>query len=161
MHPALAEVMNQQIAAEFSSAYAYLSMAAYMEGENYPGVAHWLKMQAQEETEHAMRFFNFVLDRGGQVTLQQIPQPTAQFASLEDVFRRVVDHEAHITGLINHLYEVATREKDYASIPFLQSFLTEQVEEEKSAADVLTMVTRAGATPQGMLLIDQQLGRRQ
>ena len=161
MHPALEQAMNQQIGAEFSSAYSYLSMAAYMEGENYPGIAHWLKMQAQEEAEHAMRFFNFVLDRGGKVNLQQIPQPSGQFASIEDVFAKVVEHERHITELINNLYAVATREKDYTSIPFLQSFLTEQVEEEKSAADVLILVSRSGNSPQALMMIDSRLGRRE
>ncbi|HYF76844.1 MAG TPA: ferritin [Symbiobacteriaceae bacterium] len=160
MHPALEEAMNQQIRAEFSSAYSYLAMAAYVEGDNWPGIAHWLKMQAQEEHEHAMRFFNFVLDRGGKVALQGLPQPHAQYESLREVFVQVVEHEKQITGLINNLYGIAQQEKDYASIPFLQEFLTEQVEEEKSANDVLTMVTRAGGSAQGLMMIDQHLGRR-
>jgi len=161
MHPALEEAMNLQIREEFSSAYTYLSMAAYCEAENYPGIAHWLKLQSKEESEHAIRFFNFVLDRGGKVTLREIPQPTAQYATIEEVFVKVVEHERHITQLINSLYAIATEEKDYASLPFLQSFITEQVEEEKSAADVLMMVSRSGQSPQSLMMVDHQLGRRE
>lgn len=161
MNPALEEAMNLQIRDELSSAYTYLSMAAYCEGENYPGIANWLKKQSQEELGHAMAFFNFILDRGGKVALQDIPKPTAQFSSITEVFATVVEHERHITSLINSLYDVATREKDYASIPFLQAFITEQVEEEKSAADVQIMVSRAGTSVQALMMIDQHLGRRE
>ncbi|HYF91097.1 MAG TPA: ferritin [Symbiobacteriaceae bacterium] len=161
MHPALEEALNTQIREEFASAYTYLAMAAYVEAENYPGIAHWLKRQAVEESEHAMRFFEFLLDRGGKVRLREVPQPAAEPGTIEDVFKSVLEHEKRITQSINNLYAIAMEHHDYPSIPFLQGFITEQVEEEKSAADALVMIARAGNSPQALLMIDHKLGSRE
>lgn len=152
--------LNDQVKHEMASAYIYLSMAAYCENSNLPGMAHWLKLQAKEELAHALRFYEFIHDRGGKVMLQAIPQPRTDFASPVEVFVEVVKHEQAITGLIHSLYGQAVEEKDYASLPFLQSFITEQIEEEKVSAEILSMVKMAGGEPRSLFLLDRELGNR-
>ena len=154
------KAMNDQIQRELESAYIYLSMAAYLESVNLSGGAHWMKAQAQEEQEHAMKFFNFIYDRGGRVVLQAIPQPPAEFASALDVFEKALAHEEKITGHINDLYALATQEKDYASQPLLQWFVEEQVEEEKNAGDIVDTLKRIGDNYHTLLMIDRELGQR-
>jgi len=160
LNQTLEAALNQQINAEFESAYIYLAMAAYAEAQNYPGAAHWLKAQAQEEMTHAMKFYGFVHDRGGRVTLQAVAQPAAEFGTLADLFTTVLAHEQKITSLIHNLYELAQAEKDYASLPLLQWFITEQVEEEKSAEDVLRTVKTAADSAHTLLFVDRELGKR-
>ena len=152
--------LNEQIKHELGSAYVYLSMAAHCEANNYPGFAHWLQVQAKEELAHAMRFFGFVHDRGGKVVLQALPQPESEFASIVGVFEQVVEHEEDITARIHALYALAVQEQDYASQPFLLSFVTEQVEEEKSANTVLHMVKMAGNEHRALFLVDRELAHR-
>jgi ferritin len=161
MNAAIAKAMNDQICEELSSAYLYLSMSAWAESQDWPGIASWLRKQAEEEAEHAMRFFGFVGDRGGRVQLQAIAQPAGDFANLEEVFTQVLQHEHHITELIEKLYGIAMQEKDYGSLAFIQSFLTEQIEEEKTASDVLIAVRRTAGTPQGLMMLDHHLGHRE
>jgi ferritin len=155
------QALNEQITQELHSAYVYLAMSAYCESQNFPGTAHWLQLQAQEELAHAMRFYGFVHDRGGRVILQAIPQPAADFASVVAVFEEVLAHEQKISAGIYRLYSLAVQEKDYASIPFLQSFVTEQIEEEKSAGDTLAMVRMAADSSPAMLMLDRELLKRQ
>lgn len=154
------ETLNLQVKYELESAYVYLAMAAYCETHDELGVAHWLRVQAQEELEHAMRFYDFIHDRSGRVVLQAIPQPQAEFGSLTELFQQVLAHEEKISALIHKLYELALQEKDYASIPFLQTFIVEQVEEEKNAADVLAMVKRAGQDTAAIVELNRFLGGR-
>lgn len=158
---AMVAALNNQIHVELESSYIYLAMAAFAEATNYPGVARWLRAQAQEEMAHALKFYDYVHDRGGRVLLQAIPQPPADFGSLVGLFDAVLEHEQTITGRIHRLYELAMAEKDYGSIPLLQWFLTEQVEEEKTAENVLRMLRLAGDNPHTQLFIDRELGQRQ
>ncbi len=154
------DALNAHVKHETESAYTYLAMAAYCEAQDYPGFAHWLKMQAKEELAHAMRFYEFINDRGGRVVLQAIEQPPSEFGSLTELFEKVLEHEVKISTLIHELYELAQKEKDYASLPFLQEFIVEQIEEEKSAADVLALVKRAEKETAAVLQLDKQLGER-
>jgi len=154
------KAMNDQIQRELESAYIYLSMAAYFESINLPGAAHWMRIQTQEEEEHAMKFFNFIYDRGGRVMLQAIPQPPVEFASPLDVFEKALAHEKKVTGHINDLYALAVQEKDYASQTFLQWFIDEQVEEEKSAGDIVETLKMVGDKGQALFMVDRQLGQR-
>ncbi len=156
----LQDAINDQIKHEFYSAYFYLSMAAYCESENLFGSAKWLKMQASEEQEHALKFFGYVMDRGGKVTLQAIPQPPAEYASLAEVFGKVLEHEQKVTALITHLYELAVKENDYPTQFMLQWFINEQVEEEQNATTIVEMLRMVGAQPQGLFMIDSKLGAR-
>ncbi len=152
--------MNNQIMHELYSAYFYLSMSAHCERENLPGFAAWLKVQAQEEQEHAMKFYEYLQDRGAKIVLQAIPQPPVDFASPLAIFEQVYAHEQKVTGLINAIYDVATAEKDTASQVFLQWFITEQVEEEKNASTILDMLKKIGDHVGSLYQLDHQLGKR-
>ncbi len=157
---AIQDAMNEQMKNEFYAAYQYLSMAAYCESENLPGFAHWMRAQAQEETEHAMKFYDFILDRNGRVVLQAIEGPVVEFGSPLEVFERALEHEQRVTAMINDLYGLAVRESDYASQTFLQWFVTEQVEEEKNAGDVVETLKMIGDKSEALFLLDRELGRR-
>lgn len=155
------EAMNNQIQREFESAHIYLSMAAYFDANNLPGCANWMRIQFQEEQAHAFKFYDFVNDRGGQVTLQAIAQPPVVFESPLDVFERALAHEEKITGHINDLYALALEQRDFASQPLLQWFVEEQIEEEKNAGDIVDMLKRIGNNYHALLMIDRELGQRQ
>jgi ferritin len=156
----LQDAINEQINLELSSAYIYLSMSAHFEGENLGGFANWMRVQYHEETGHAMKFFKYVYDRGGKVLLKSIAQPATKFKTPLDVFQIVLGHEEKVTASINKLYELALKEKDYATQNFLQWFIKEQVEEEKNATDIISILTVAGSTPVSLIMIDRQLGAR-
>ncbi len=157
---AVQDAMNEQIKNELYSAYQYLSMAAYCESVNLPGFAHWMRAQSREELEHAMKFYDFILDRSGRVVLQAIDQPVVEFGSPLEVFEQVLEHEQKVTAMINELYGLAVRENDYASQTFLQWFVTEQVEEEKNAGDVVETLKMIGDRSEALFLLDRELGRR-
>ena len=146
---AVEDAMNEQIKNELFSAYQYLSMAAYCESENLPGFAQWMRAQAREETAHAMKFYDFILDRNGRVFLRGIDEPVAAFGS-----------PLEVTMMINDLYGLAVRENDYASQTFLQWFITEQVEEEKNAGDVVETLKMVGDKSEALFLLDRELGQR-
>ena len=154
------DAFNNQIQAEMASAYLYLSMAAYCEGKNLKGFGHWLRAQYNEEVSHAMKMFDYVIERGGQVLLQAIEAPPAEFGSPVDVFAKVLAHEEHVTARINSLYELAVAEKDYASQIFLQWFISEQVEEEGSAGEIVEKLKFAGDKGSALVWIDKELGKR-
>jgi ferritin len=156
----LQDAINNQINLELYSAYIYLSMSAHFEGENLGGFANWMRVQYQEETGHAMKFFKHVYDRGGKVLLKAIAQPAAKFKTPLDVFHIVLEHEQKVTASINKLYEFAVKEKDYASQTFLQWYINEQVEEEKNATDIINMLDMIGTTPISLMMADKQLGER-
>ena len=154
------DAMNEQINKELYSAYLYLSMSAHCESINLSGFAHWMREQAEEEKEHAMKLYEFICDRGGRVELKAIDQPPVEFKSAIDVFEQTLKHEEFVTSLINDLYVLAVQEKDYASQIFLQWFVTEQVEEEKGASEILEMLRMIGDKAQGILIVDRQLAAR-
>lgn len=154
------DALNEQIKNELYSAYLYLSMAAYCESVNMPGMAHWMRMQELEERVHALKMFDFVNERGGRVVLQAIDQPPAEFESLLHVFKETLAHEQKVTAMINNLYALAVQEKDYASQIFLQWFVTEQIEEEDSVGQVIETLKMIGDSRQGLLMLDRELGGR-
>ena len=156
----LQESINNQIQAEMDSAYIYLAMSVYSETKNLRGFANWLKLQYQEETAHAFKLLNYLVERGGTVKLQAIAAPAAEFGSPVEVFEKVLAHEIHITSLINKLYELAVAEKDYAAQIFLQWFIEEQVEEEGNAEAVLARLKMIGNSNGSLLYIDKELGKR-
>lgn len=156
----LEAAINDQIKHELYSAYLYLSMSAHAESNNMPGAAKWLAKQAQEEQEHALKFYSYIHDRGGKVTLQAIAQPPTEFTSLLDIFEQVKEHEALVTSLIHRLYELSVKENDYASQVMLQWFVTEQVEEEKNAATVVDALRSVGTQGTALFMVDRWLGDR-
>ena len=160
LNPKVEKAMNEQIRNELFSGYLYLSMSAYFETSNLPGFAHWMRLQAEEEQEHALKFFDFVHDRGGRVLLQAIEQPTVEFESPLAVFELTLEHERKVTGLIHELYALAVQEKDYASQVMLQWFIDEQVEEEKNAEQIVELLKMVGDQGQPLVMLDRQLGER-
>ena len=152
--------LNDQITAETYSAYLYLSMAAYFEDQGLPGFSAWMKAQAQEELFHAMKFFNFVNDRGGRVLLGAIEQPPTEWTSVVDVFQATLDHEKHVTSLINKLVDLAIEGKDHATNNFLQWFVGEQVEEEDTAGQILNKLKLMDQASGGLFMLDKELGQR-
>lgn len=159
--PTVQQAMNEQVKNELASAYQYLAMAAYLESTSFPGAARWMREQAQEELMHAMRFYDFIADRNGRVTLQTIEAPRAQFSSILECFEAALENEQRVTSDIIGLHELAVTQKDYVSHSFIQEFLTEQVEEEKNASRIVDMLRMAGTQGHALLMVDQQLAQRQ
>jgi ferritin len=151
---------NDQINAELASAYIYLSMAAWFNSKNLSGIARWLQVQAQEEVEHAMKFFHFIDERLGQVELKAIEGPRIDWDSPLDAFENVLGHEQYITERINSLVDLAKAENDHASLGFLQWFVKEQVEEEANADKVVQQMRMIKDSPNGLFMIDHYMGKR-
>jgi ferritin len=154
------DAINEQINKELFSSYLYLSMSAYFEGRNLPGFAHWMRIQQGEEREHAMKFYDFILDNGGTVALKAIEAPKATWGSTLEAFQEAAAHEAMITASINALYELALKEKDYPAQIMLQWFITEQVEEEKNAAEIVAGLKMIEAHETAVLQLDHRLSKR-
>lgn len=154
------DAFNEQINAEFHSGYLYLSMAAYFESQNLRGMAHWMRIQGQEEHGHAMKFFDFIHERGGQVMLKRIEAPKVEWPSPLAAFEDAYEHERMITGRINKLVDLAAAQKDHASSVFLQWFVTEQVEEEASALEIVDRLKLGGEQPNFLFLLDRHLAQR-
>ena len=160
MHVDVLQAINTQINSEFQAWYQYLAMAAFCEREKFTGAARWLKMQSVEEYHHGMKLFDFVLARNGAVELRAIEQPTIEFDTFGDVFERVLEQEERVTGQINDLYELAFRSKAFAEMTELQWFLTEQVEEEKTAREIVARFRLVGDDAGSLLDLDRELGTR-
>lgn len=158
--PKLAKAINDQIQAEFQSAYEYLSMSAWFTQNNLPGFAHWMRIQWQEETMHAMKLYQFLHDRGGNVALQGIAAPTEKFTSAIQVFTAVRKHEQSITDKINNLYDLAVKEKDLPLQIVLQWFINEQVEEEAQVAEIIDQLKMIGSDGPSIYLLDRQMASR-
>ena len=156
----MSDAMNKQINAEMYSAYMYLSMAAWFEKENLGGFANWMKVQAQEEMTHAMKFYNFIVERQGAVKLMAIDCPPSDWKDALAVFQDALKHEQKVTGLINGLTDIAIAEKDYASQIFLQWFVTEQVEEEAGADAIVQKLKLMAGAPGAIFMLDRELGGR-
>lgn len=156
----LQNAINNQIQAEMYSSYLYLSMSAYCEMNNYLGATKWFKMQSEEEWVHAMKFYSFLMERGGKVMLKAIEEPQHDFKSLLGAFEETLTHEKKVTALINKLYEQSLKETDYPTQIFLQWFITEQVEEEANAVAIIERIKMVGEKASSILWIDKELGKR-
>ena len=154
------DAMNEQINKELFSSYLYLSMAAYFEDKNLPGFGHWMRMQADEEREHAMKFYDFILERGGKVVMKAIDAPKTEWTSSLEVAEEVAAHEAKVTASIYALYELALKEKDYPAQMMLQWFISEQVEEEKNAAEIVANLKLIEERGTAVLMLDHRLAKR-
>ena len=154
------EAINTQIKHELESSYLYLSMAAYFHSINLDGMAHWMRCQAHEETVHAMKFMDHILDRGGKVTLLDLAQIKTQWESPLEAWQDAYAHEQLITSHINNLTTIAREEKDYQSEPILAWFTEEQIEEEATASKNAEDVEMVGDAKAGLLLLDRELGGR-
>jgi ferritin len=154
------DAINKQINAELYSAYLYLSMASYFNSINLKGFAGWMKVQVQEEMVHAIKFFNYLNDRGGRAILAPIDGPKIEWKSPLEAFVEANKHEQKVTALINDLTSLAMAEKDHASHTFLQWYVTEQVEEESSTDAVVQKLKLIGAHTESLFLLDQEMATR-
>ncbi len=160
MKKELQDAFNEQINAELYSAYLYLAMAAQFEDMNLTGMAAWMKVQAREETGHAMKFYAHLVDRAARVALKAIAAPPAEWKTPLAAFQAAYKHEQKVTGLIDKLVKLARKHGDTAAEVFLQWFVTEQVEEEASVDEVVQKLTQVQDSPNGLFMMDQALGRR-
>jgi len=159
-NPKIEEAFNRQINAELFSSYLYLSMSAHFESRNLKGMANWMLIQAQEENAHAMKFFDFINERGGKVVLTAIDAPKVEWSSPLAAFQDAYQHECKISAMINDLVDLAVNEKDHASNAFLHWFVTEQVEEEASVLEIAEKLKFAGDQGGVLFMLDRELGQR-
>jgi ferritin len=153
--------INEQIKNELYSAYLYLAMSAHFEAANLPGIAKWMRFQSNEEVEHAMKFFDYVNDRGGRVTLKAIDQPQSEWSSALVAFEQVLEHEQKVTGMIHSLYALASKENDYPTQVLMHWYIDEQVEEEKNATLIVEQMRMIGDHSGALLMLDHRLGKRE
>lgn len=160
MNKKVYKVFNEQVQAELYSAYMYLAMSMYLEDKNFKGMAHWLKVQYEEERAHAFRLAKFMQERGVKPELLQIDAPPAEYGTPLEVFTKALEHEQYVTSRIHSMYEVAAKEKDYAAMTHLHWFIDEQVEEEDQTREIVDKLTMVGDNMNGLFVIDGQLGAR-
>jgi ferritin len=156
----LEEALNDQVTLELESAHQYLALAAWLEGEGLPGMAHWMRMQSGEENEHAMKFFEFLVDRNASVKLGPLPGPKTEFDSVIDVFRASLAAEQRVTAAINNIYAIAVDARDFASYPLLDWFVNEQVEEEATVQQIIDDLERIEGNGHALLMLDREMGGR-
>ena len=156
----MTKALNDQINKELASSYLYLSMSAYCENENWRGFAKWMRVQSQEEYTHAMKIYDYILERGGKVELEAIEQPKSDFKDMVKMFSAVLEHEQKVSASIQKLYEIALKENDYPTQIMLQWFITEQVEEEKSAGEIVETMKKFGDSNVSLMMLDRQLAAR-
>ena len=153
--------LNEQINAELSAWYAYLGMSTWCSTKQLNGCAKWLRVQAQEEYTHAMKLYEFLIERNAPVQLKQVEPPQMEFKSIVDVFRTAMKQEEENTERIDAIFQMAMDQRAYASLVELQWFITEQVEEEKSARENLAKVKMVSEDPAAILEFDRVLHERQ
>jgi ferritin len=153
------EAMNSQLKLEIQAFYTYLGMSDYFDSVSLPGFSQWMFNQSQEEWAHAMKFRTFIQDRGGRVQLSDIAKPKSSYSSALEVFEQALENEQIVSESISNIYAIAEEEKDFASQAFLNWFVTEQVEEEKTMSDIIDWVRRMVDSPQGLFLLDERLGQ--
>lgn len=154
------DALNAQVNLEQYSAQLYLAMSAHCDGLSFKGFAHWLRIQAGEETAHAMKLINFILDRHGKLDLQTITAPPTEFGGVIQVFEKTLDHEKGITAKINALFELARAEKDFASEITLQWYVAEQVQEESHVGQIVDHLRAVGDQGGGIWYLDSKMGKR-
>lgn len=160
MSQAVQDAINRQINSELGASYAYLAMSAYCENRHFPGCASWLRIQSQEEHGHALRLLHFLLARNGRAELKGVPGQATDYPSIAAVFEAALEQETEVSGQIDSLYELAFKEKSFAALAELNWFLTEQVEEEKIARQIVAKFQLVGNDPASLLEIDRELGSR-
>ena len=160
MSQVVQDAINQQLNAELSASYQYLAMSAYCEKQHLRGIARWMRLQSQEEYGHGMKLFDFLIARGCDVSLKPLTAPTVSFTSIHEVFETVQRQEQDVSRAIDALYGLAFERKEYAATVELQWFLTEQVEEEQNAREILAKLEMVKDDPASLLDLDRELGSR-
>jgi len=152
--------LNKQINQEMTAAYSYLAASAWFDNINYDGFAKWMAVQRKEELEHAGKFIDYLLDRGGELDLAAVPKPKGKYNKPIEVFKAALTNEQNNTKSIYELYKLAVDEHDYATQSYLKWFIDEQVEEEKIMHDAIGMLELAGDNASALLVLNQQFGQR-
>ena len=154
------ELLNQQINKEFYSAYLYLDFSNYFKAQGLDGFANWYKIQAEEERDHAMLFYQYLQNEGEEVTLEAIAKPDKKLTSHLDVLKAGLEHERYVTSLINDIYSAAYEVRDFRTMQFLDWFVKEQGEEETNANDMITKMELFGSDPKSLYMLNQELAAR-
>jgi len=154
------KALNQQINAEFFSAYLYLSMSAYLNDLSLVGFSNWMRAQYEEEKFHAIKLYDYVLERDGKIKLEQIKAPQQEWNGIIDVFEDVLNHERQITEMINSLMSLVISENDHATANFLQWFVAEQVEEEAAVSEILSQLKLIEGKGSGLFMLDREAAQR-
>ncbi|MEW5951786.1 MAG: ferritin [Elusimicrobiota bacterium] len=154
------EMLNKQMNAEFYNSHLYMAMAGWFENQNLPGFASWMEVQAEEERKHALKFYNHLKERRGNIKVSQVPQPPVNYKNALDVFQSALDHEIAVSKEINKMMEAALAEKDYAAVQLLNWFVSEQVEEEAQTDAVVQQLKMIGESRGSLMYIDRHLAKR-
>ena len=154
------EILNKQINAEFWSAYLYLSMSSYLAQKGLTGFANWMRVQYQEEVSHALKIFDYVIARGGNVKLEPIAAVETDWKGIKEIFDSTYEHECKVTDMIHNCYETALKERDHATANMLQWFIDEQAEEEESALEIIDKLKMVGDNGAALYMMDKELGAR-
>ena len=157
---AMTAAINDQIKAEFDSAYIYLAMSAYFEDAGLAGMAHWMKKQYKEEVEHAEKFISYLYSRGAKVIIPEIARPKESYNDALDVFRTAYNHEQYVTSRIYKLVDMASAEKDYATLSMLKWFVDEQMEEEDNTGGIVSKLEFLGGEKHSIYIVDRELAAR-
>jgi len=152
--------LNKQLNAELFSAYLYLSMSSFLASKNLSGFSNWMKVQFEEEQFHALKLYNYIIDRGGRVILQPIESPKNEWEDIIDIFNDVMNHEEKITSMINELVNKSIEEKDHATVNLLQWYISEQVEEEATVSDILEQLKLIEGKGAGLFILDREMRQR-
>ncbi len=160
MDKKVAQLLNEQINKELYSAYLYLDMANFFNEKGLDGFANWYEIQAQEERDHAMLFYQYLHNNDEKVTLEAVAKPDKVFRELTDPLKAALEHEQYVTGLINAIYAAAVQVNDFRTIQFLDWFVKEQGEEEKNASDLITKMELFGSDAKGLYMLNSELGGR-
>ncbi len=156
----MVEALNEQINKELYSGYLYAAMSSFASSRGMSGVANWFNIQAQEEVSHAQKFYAYVNSQGGRVVFKAIDEPPQEYSSVAALFEKTLEHEKFVTSLINDLVSLSKEEKDYATEVMLQWFITEQIEEEENASEILNKLKMVGEDGNGVFMLDKELGQR-
>ncbi len=156
----LTKKLNEQVVKEFYSAYLYLSIEGYLASLNLPGFANWFHVQVQEERDHAMLIFNYLIKVGGQIVLGAIDAPPSDFATIGDALKLTYEHELVVTKSIYDILDIALEEKDHKTTAFLQWFVNEQTEEEENADNNVKRFNLVGNDGRGILMMDAEMAAR-
>ncbi len=157
---AMTAAINDQIKAEFDSAYIYLAMSAYFEDSGLAGMAHWMKKQYKEEVEHAEKFIDYLYERGARVIVPDIAKPKETYADAIEVFKTAYAHEQYVTSRIYKLVDMASAEKDYATLSMLKWYVDEQMEEEDNTGSIVSKLEFLGNDKHGIYTVDRELAAR-
>ena len=160
MNEKVRELLNQQINKELYSAYLYLDFSNYFEERGLSGFANWYYIQAQEERDHAMLFYRYLLNNNEKVTLEAIAKPDKVLDSDMTVLKAGLEHEEYVTSLINDIYAAAYDVKDFRTMQFLDWFVKEQGEEETNANDLITKMELFGSDAKSLYMLNSELAAR-